>query len=916
MKLQFESSQEYQLDAVRAVINVFEGQPLAKDDFQVTLAAQQTGLAFTETGIANNLVLSDDQMLENVKKIQSDFNEKYRYEDDEGNEKYFSKIDPVAALAPVVRQEDKAELTRLNFTVEMETGTGKTYTYLRTVYELNETYGFKKFVVVVPSVPIREGAVKNLEITHDHFQELYGRPPINWLMYDSKRLTELRNFATSNAIQILVINIDSFAKDTNIINTAKESGIKPIEYIQATNPVVIVDEPQNMETDIRKNAIHNLNPLCTLRYSATNKNLYNLIYNLNPVQAYDLGLVKQIEVDGITADDNYNAAFIDFKGIQAGKRTMKAKLGLYVDEGTGVKKKDFNVDLGQDLYELSGGREIYREGLILNNINAEEGFIEFSGGLVMNLGQAQGGLTDDIMKFQLERTVKWHFEKLRKHKGKGIKILSLIFIDRVANYREYDEAGNTLKGKFAVWFEELYHAYLAKPLYKDLLPFTAEEVHNGYFSQDNKGKIKDTRGNTEADKDTYSLIMKNKEQLLSIEEPLQFIFSHSALREGWDNPNVFQICTLNETSSEMKKRQEIGRGLRLPVDSATGKRIQDKNINVLTVIANETYEDFSRSLQSEIEEETSVKFEGRIKNTRERRQIKLTKELTPENCPLFFEIWDKIKQRTRYKVEFSTSEIIKKSVAKLKDINQFPTAKKPRIEARTARLQYSTEGIEGKLADVGGTGATTSTYPIPDIFSYIQSQVDISRYTTHEIVSKCGRADELLINPQMFLDNVVAAVKRTLNELLVEGIKYEQINGSSYEMKLFEAQEIEAYLSNLFEVTAEDKTLFNYIEVDSNSTPERNFARDCEVDDNIKFFFKLPRGFKIPTPLGSYNPDWAVIFHNDKRIYFVVETKGTLNKQHLREVERLKIECGEKHFAVLNVPDLAYRLATSTKDLY
>lgn len=915
MKLQFDSSQEYQIDAVQAVINIFEGQPLAEDDFQVTLAASQTGLAFTDTGVANQLLLSDDQILENTMRIQATFNEDNKYSDDEGSSKYFSRIDPTNELKTVVT-ENGDELTRLNFTVEMETGTGKTYTYLRTVYELNKTYGFKKFVIVVPSVPIREGAVKNLEITHDHFQELYGRPPINWLMYDSKRLTELRNFATSNAIQILVINIDSFAKDTNIINTAKESGIKPIEYIQATNPIVIVDEPQNMETDIRKNAIHNLNPLCTLRYSATNKNLYNLIYNLNPVQAYDLGLVKQIEVDGITADDNYNAAFIDLKGIQAGRRNIKAKIGLYVDEGNGVKKKDFNVDLGQDLYELSGGREIYREGLILNNINAEEGFIEFSGGLIMKLGEAQGGLTDDIMKFQLERTVKWHFEKLRKHKGKGIKILSLIFIDRVANYRDYDDAGNAVKGKFAVWLEELFTTYLNKPLYKDLLPFTAEQVHNGYFSQDNKGKLKDTRGNTEADKDTYSLIMKNKEQLLSLEEPLQFIFSHSALREGWDNPNVFQICTLNETTSEMKKRQEIGRGLRLPVHSTTGKRIQDKNINVLTVIANESYEDFSRSLQNEIEEETSVKFEGRIKNTRERRQVRLTKELTQENCPLFFEIWDKIKQRTRYKVEFSTSEIIKKSVAKLKDINQFPIAKKPRIEARTARLQYSAEGVEGKLADVGGIGATTSTYPIPDIFGYIQSQVDISRYTTYEIVSQSGRTDELLINPQMFLDNVVAAVKRTLNELLVEGIKYEQINGASYEMKLFEAQEIEAYLSNLFEVTNPDKTLFDYIEIDGNSTPEHNFARDCEADDNIKFFFKLPRGFKIPTPLGSYNPDWAVIFQNDKRIYFVVETKGTLNKQHLREVERLKIECGEKHFAVLNVPDLSYKLATSTRDLY
>ena len=910
MKLQFDSSQSYQLEAIQAVKDVFEGQPLAESDFQVTLAANRSGLAFTDTSIANQLLISEAQILENIARIQTKFNDAYRYADGDGKEKYFSYIEPTDDLK-TVKTDDGKELTRLNFTVEMETGTGKTYTFLRTIYELNKTYGFKKFVIVVPSVAIREGTIKNLSITHDHFQNLYGKPPINSILYDSSRLTELRNFATSNAIQILVINIDSFAKDTNIINTMRETGVKPIEYIQATNPIVIVDEPQNMETDIRKTAIHNLNPLCTLRYSATNKNFYNLIYNLNPVQAYDLGLVKQIEVDGITADNNYNAAFIDFKGIQQGKKTLKAKLGLYVDEGNGVKQKAFNVDIGQDLYELSGERDIYREGFILNNVNAEEGYIEFSGGLVMTLGEAQGGLNDDIAKFQIERTVKWHFEKVKKHRAKRIKILSLIFIDKVANYREYDENGDPSKGKFALWFEEIFNAYANKPLYKGLMTFNADQVHDGYFSSDKKGVIKDTRGNTEADKDTYSLIMKNKEQLLNSDEPLQFIFSHSALREGWDNPNVFQICTLNETTSEMKKRQEIGRGLRLPVDSR-GRRIQDKNINVLTVIANETYEDFSRALQNEIEDETSVKFEGRIKNTRERKQITLTKELTPENCPLFFEIWDKIKHRTRYKVEFSTSGVIKKAVKKLKDKNQFPKARKPQIEANTARLQYRAEGIEGTLRDTGRTAANTEIYPIPDIFGYVQSQVDISRYTTYEVISQSGRAEELLINPQMFLDNVVAAVKRTLNELLVEGIKYERINGATYEMKLFEAQEIEAYLSNLFEVTREDKTIYNYIEIDSNSTPERNFARDCEVDEDVKFFFKLPRGFKIPTPLGTYNPDWAVIFENDKRVYFVVETKGTLNKQQLREIEQLKIACGEEHFKVLNIP---YKLATSVRDL-
>lgn len=895
MRLQFDSSQSYQLDAVKSVIDVFEGQPLSEGVFELSDAAEEVGLTFTDKGIANQLILSETQVLRNLQTIQKRNN-----------------LAPSDSLI-AVKTDDGEELTRLNFTVEMETGTGKTYTYLRTIYELNKVYGFKKFVIVVPSVAIREGTVKNLEITHNHFQDLYGNPPIDFKMYDSGKLTLLHNYATSNVIQLLVINIDSFTKDTNIINTIRETGIKPIEYIQATNPIVIVDEPQNMETDARKVAIHNLNPLCTLRYSATHKYLYNLVYSLNPVQAYDLGLVKQIEVDGITADNNYNAAFVELKGIQRGVRTIKAKLGLYVDEGRGVKQKDFNVDIGKDLYELSGGRDIYKDGFILNGINAEEGVVEFSGGLVLRLGQTDGGLTDEITRFQLERTVKWHFEKARKLKDKGIKVLSLIFIDKVSNYREYNETGNANKGKFALWLEEIFAQYAAKPQYKNLIPYSPAEVHDGYFSQDKKGKIKDTRGNTEADKDTYSLIMKDKETLLNISEPLQFIFSHSALREGWDNPNVFQICTLNETKSEMRKRQEIGRGLRLPVDSV-GKRIQDKTINVLTVVANETYEAFSKALQSEIEAETSVRFEGRIKNARDKAQIRLTKELTPDNCPLFFEIWDKIKQRTRYRVEFSTEEVIERTTQALKDFNQFPRTRKPQLEAKTARLAYKKEGIEGKLSDIGRAEATALPYLIPDVFGYVQSHVDISRSTIYEILSRTDRTEELLVNPQMFLDNLVLAVRQTLNALLVEGIKYDKLHGQQYEMGLFEAEEIETYLSNLFEVSKPEKTLYNYIPFQSSY--ESNFARDCEADEQVKFFFKLPRGFKIPTPLGNYNPDWAVAFHNDRTIYFVVETKGTLDRQKLREVEKLKIQCGEKHFAALGVPNLIYKLAVTNKDLY
>jgi type III restriction enzyme len=878
MKLQFESSQPHQLEAVRAVVDLFEGQPIA----------------FDERGVANQLALAEEQILRNVQAVQER-----------------NGVARSDRLAPV-RAETGEELTRLNFTVEMETGTGKTYTYLRTMYELNRIYGFKKFVIVVPSIAIREGAVKNLEVTHEHFQNLYGHPPIDFRVYDSGKLGSLRNYAASNAVQVLVINIDSFAKDTNVINTARETGVKPIEYIQATNPIVVVDEPQNMETPARKAAIHNLNPLCTLRYSATHKDFYNLVYSLNPVEAYDLGLVKQIEVDGVTAAADYNTAFVELKGIRRGAKTIEARLGLHVGEGRGVRRKDFKVGVGKDLYALSGGRDVYKDGFILNRIDAEAGEVEFSGGLVLRLGRPDAERADAVARFQLERAVRWHFEKVRRLKDKGVKVLTLIFIDKVGNYRVYDADGAATKGRFAVWFEEIFARYAAQPRYVNLIPHAPEAVHNGYFSQDRKGKLKDTRGNTDADRDTYGLIMKDKETLLSVSEPLQFIFSHSALREGWDNPNVFQICTLNETRSELKKRQEIGRGLRLPVD-ALGRRIQDAAMNVLTVVANETYEDFSRALQSEIEAETSVKFEGRIRSARDKARVRLTKTLTPEGCPLFFEVWEKIRQRTRYRVEFSTEDVIGGTVRRLGDFNQFPRTWGPRLEARAARLAFTREGIEGRVTDIGKSEAASVPCPVPDVFSYVQSRVDISRQTIYEILRRTGRAGELLLNPQMFLDNVVLAVRQTLDELLVEGVRYEKVEGRQYGVELFEAEEGETYLSNLFEVSRPEKTLYNYIPFESGC--ERAFARDCEADERVKFFFRLPRGFKIPTPLGDYRPDWAVVFHDDRKNYFVVETKGTPDSRRLREVEKLKIRCGEKHFAALDAPDLTYKPAVTNAHL-
>ncbi|MDR1452344.1 MAG: DEAD/DEAH box helicase family protein, partial [Candidatus Margulisbacteria bacterium] len=764
MKLHFDSTQQYQLDAIQAIVDLFEGQPLNKGDFEITF--QDGSLKFDSRGVGNNLILAEEQILKNLQITQ-----------------YNNKL------------QVSEKLDGLNFTVEMETGTGKTYVYLRTIYELNKVYGFKKFVIVVPSIAIKEGVLKNLQITHEHLQNLYANPPLNYYLYDSRKLSNLKTFASTNAIQILVINIDSFAKDDNIINKIRESGVKPIEYIQGVQPIVIVDEPQNMETDLRKQAIANLKPLCTLRYSATHKNVYNNVYKLDPVQAYDLGLVKQIEVDSVVSEQNYNSAYIDFVEVKRTKNRISAKLKIFVNAANGVKPKTLTANVGDNLFALSNGREMYQEDFIINELSVNT--ITFANGLVLNEGQSQGGLNEEIVKFQIERTIEHHLQKEKKYKKLGLKVLSLFFIDKVANYREYVTKSMAENGKYAKWFEELYKEAIKKPEFKNLDTTPVERIHNGYFAQDN-GRFKDSNGNTKADNDIYNLIMKDKERLLDINEPLKFIFSHSALREGWDNPNVFQICTLNETKSELKKRQEIGRGLRLPVDN-NGNRIFDRNTNVLTVIANESYADFSATLQKEIQEDCSVNFSGRIKNAQKKEQVKLNKDLS--KYKEFLEIWNLIKTRTTYQVDYQTDELIARVLQDMQDINKVPKTVRPSISSETFKLGYSKYGVEGNLQTKKRHNTEEMVYMIPDIFGYIQSKIDITRSAIFEILTKSNRLSELEINPQMFLDNVIQTISKSLNELLAAGIKYEKIADQEYAMQLFYAEEIKTYLDRLFKVT-------------------------------------------------------------------------------------------------------------------
>ena len=877
MKLHFDSNQEYQIEAIRAVTDMFEGQPLSGGDFEFSLTA--TGALLSENGLGNRLALTEEQIWENVKRIQK------QNEIKNGN----------------------TELQGMNFSVEMETGTGKTYVYLRTIYELNKLYGFKKFVIVVPSIAIREGVLKNLQITYEHFQSLYDKTQINYDVYDSKKVSNLRGFACNNSIQILVINIDSFAKDENIINKPNDklTGKKPIEFLQSTNPIVIVDEPQNMETEVRKKAIANLNPLCTLRYSATHTNLYNLVYSLNPVKAYDLGLVKQIEVDSVVSENAMNEAFIQLEGVKAAKTKITAKIKIDYNTNKGVVKKSITVKAGDDIYRLSNEREIYKEGFIIDEVDAGSGAITLTNGLTLSVGETQGGMNDEVMKFMLCRTVEEHFKKEKFYKGKGIKILSLFFIDRVKNYREYDANGNPAKGKFAGWFEEIYRQEAAKPVYGGMLPYEAHDVHNGYFSQDNKGRVKDTEGESQADYDTYKLIMQDKEKLLDPDTPLRFIFSHSALREGWDNPNVFQICTLNETKSEIKKRQEIGRGLRLPVNQ-NGERIFDRNINKLTVVANERYEDFAKALQKEIQEDCGVDFSGRIKNRYERQKVNFRKGF--EADPKFLEIWEKIKFQTRYSVEYKTDELIAMSA---KEIKNMPETKKPAIKSTKKRVVITQDGIDGQLVSDSVNDDYELRFEMPDMLTYIQSKTELTRHTILKILKKSGRLSEALFNPQLFMDNAAASVKSALYELMVDGIKYEKIGDKVYEMTLFDDKDFEIYLDEFtHHVKKPEKTVYeNYIPLDS--SVENKFAKDCESSENIEFFFKLPFWFRINTPIGTYNPDWAIVFKGEKKIYFVAETKG--EGQELRGSEKLKIKCGAEHFKKFE--DVVYKRVSSVSEL-
>lgn len=817
MKIQFDSNLAYQQQAVEAILGVFEGQETTQTTFTVTSKPVFNGhgqgdllqtAAASEYGIGNRLMLLEDELLDNVRRVQ---------------------------LNNGLKQSSQLDKQALNFTVEMETGTGKTYVYLRTIFEMNRRYGFTKFIIVVPSLAIKEGVYKSLQITNAHFKGLFQNIRYDYFVYDSQKREQVRSFATSDYVQIMVINIDAFRKSftdpdketkANLIHRADDrlNGQRPIEFIRDTCPIVIIDEPQSVDTTAKaKEAIASLNPLCTLRYSATHVDKHHMLYKLDAIDAYEQKLVKQIEVKSIHVQDGHNNAYIKLLAVDNRKSPITATVELDVlQKGGGIKRTSKKVRSGDDLFQHSAGRDLY-DGYIINDIVCTPGseYIDFTSKPdIINLGQAVGDVDEDSRKrLQIRQTIEKHLERELFLNPQGIKVLSLFFIDRVANYRSYDAAGNAIQGKYAQWFEAEYNALVAKPKYRSLFgeidpTVDVALVHDGYFSADKRKKgdpdnlirFKDSSGTTADDENTYNLIMKDKEKLLSFDSKLRFIFSHSALREGWDNPNVFQICTLNETPSTIKKRQEIGRGLRLAVNQQ-GERIRGFAVNTLTVMANESYEEFAEKLQKEIEEDEGIRFgfiekhlfanivvmqdhqepaylgadksealwehllasgyisdKGKlqdslktalkdgtvslpeafadhagaitaallkvagnklnIKNADQGQKVQLNKQifLSPE----FTALWNRIKHKTTYRVDFTPEHLITQCANKLRDELMVG---KTRFESTEAKLTI-------ERSEVGATDIKTQAhvydlqdFTLPDIVTYLQDATNLTRRT-------------------------------------------------------------------------------------------------------------------------------------------------------------------------------------------
>ena len=938
MKIQFKH-QKFQADAAKAVVDVFAGQPYLTPTFMMDKGRGyiQQSLAddMDYTGWSNQKIvpeLSDRLILEHLQKIQ-------RSND----------------IAPSDKLEGRSN--GYNLTIEMETGVGKTYTYIKTMYELNRAYGWSKFIIVVPSIAIREGVYKALEMTQEHFVEEYGKK-IRFFIYNSTRLTEIDHFASDSSINVMIINSQAFnakGKDARRIYMKLDEfrSRRPIDIIAKTNPILIIDEPQSVEGKQTRENLKQFNPMITLRYSATHKSdsIYNMVYRLDAVDAYNKRLVKKIAVKGITeSGSTATDSYLYLESINLSKSNPTATLQFEVrTAGGALKKKSRIVSEGADLYDYSNGLEEYRNGFVVSRIDGRDDSVEFINGIRIYAGDVVGAIDEDqLRRIQIRETILSHLQRERKLFHMGIKVLSLFFIDEVSNYRKYDDAGQPVNGRYAEMFEEEYEDILSgwqsAPGEEDyeqyLKAIPAAKTHAGYFSVDGRGKMINSKvrrkETTSDDVGAYELIMKNKELLLERDprkSPVRFIFSHSALREGWDNPNVFQICTLKRSGSDVRKRQEVGRGLRLCVNQ-NGERMDINalgndvhNVNVLTVIAGESYDSFAKGLQTEMAEAMADRPEkpaqdpsgydgGAVMPENARSSnVELQIDEAKLNSREFRALWSKISARSVYVVDFDTDELIKKSVESL-DAGLRVSKIYFKVETGAMNVIRSREdltaGTSFKKEESGyyGAGITVNPNVKYDLIGKLAEGTGLTRKAVLRILRGIQPSvfDQFRDNPEEFITKAVQLINDQKAAALIEHITYDVLD-ERYGTDIFTDSTIKGKLGvNAMKVK---KHLYDHLVYDS--MKERDFAADLDTNKDVAVYVKLPEGFYISTPVGRYNPDWAIAFREGsvKHIYFVAETKGSANSMQLRPIEASKIHCAREHFKAISNGEVVYDVVDS-----
>ena len=1011
MKLRFKR-QKFQADAAKAVVDVFAGQPHLTPSYLMDRGVNyQRSLTEEEdyTGWRNERIvpgLSDDRILEQLNKVQR-----------------------ANGIAPSRKLEG-----RYNLTVEMETGVGKTYTYIKTMYELNKHYGWSKFIVVVPSIAIREGVYKSFDVTQEHFAEEYGRK-IRFFIYNSVQLTEIDRFASDSAINAMIINSQAFnarGKDARRIYMKLDEfrSRRPIDIIAKTNPILIIDEPQSVEGKQTKERLKEFNPLLTLRYSATHRadSVYNMVYRLDAMEAYNKRLVKKISVKGIaesgsTATDGY----VYLESVNLSKTDPTATIQFDCKGASALRKVSRTVGIGFNLFDHSNGIEEYKDGYVVKAIDGRDNSVEFLNGIRLSAGNVIGTVSDDqIRRIQIRETILSHIERERRLFCKGIKVLSLFFIDEVAKYRQYDAAGQARNGVYADMFEEEYRDVVGavqreigdEQYMKYLDSISACETHAGYFSIDKKGRMTDGKlGNksekTSDDIDAYDLIMKNKELLLDRDpkrSPVRFIFSHSALREGWDNPNVFQICTLKQSGSDVRKRQEVGRGLRLCVDQ-DGERMDTNalgddvhNVNVLTVIASESYDRFAKGLQSELAEAVADRpqavapelFKGRVLTDadgneqivdgetaqaiyfdmvvrgyvdkrgaltdtyyrdRANGEVKVAEEaadcaesvidivdsiydarrMRPENArdknvelrvdqeklamPEFKELWKRISPKSAYAVDFDTDELTKKSIdalnRKLRVAKIYFKVESGSLTEITSKENLKSGGAfirdASAVYDAGRRIAVNSRVKY-DLVGKLVEETGLTRRAIVEILAGIEKTvfDQFRENPEEFIIKAGTLINEEKATVIIQHIAYNLLD-DRYETDIFTNPTIKGRLG--VNAMKTRKHLYDHIVYDSSN--EQKFAEALDTSGEVAVYVKLPDGFYISTPVGRYNPDWAIAFYegNVKHVYFVAETKGSMSSMQLRLIEESKIHCAREHFKAISSDSVIYDVVDSYRSL-